>query len=109
MLKVLPLCVVLIFTVKTFNNKGNLNSTDVIKQSNTKFSNIIGQDEIMDDVKFITELIKNPHKGKYIGVKPPKGILLSGPPGTGKTLIAKAIAGEANVPFLYMNASNFIT
>lgn len=108
MLKVLPLCVVLIFTVKTFNNKGNLNSTDVIKQSNTKFSNIIGQDEIMDDVKFITELIKNPYKGKDIGVKPPKGILLSGPPGTGKTLIAKAIAGEANVPFLYMNASNFI-
>lgn len=80
---------------------------DYVQSTNLKFSDVIGQDEILDDIKFITELLKHPKKGNDLGVKAPKGILLSGPPGTGKTLIAKAIAGEAKVPFLYMNASGF--
>ena len=81
-----------------------LNSTTEDK----RFSDVIGMDEVIEDVRFIVDLLKDPNKGKEIGVKPPKGILLSGPPGTGKTLLSKAIAGEAGVPFLYMNASSFV-
>ena len=81
---------------------------DLIQYSDTKFENIIGHEEILDDVKFITELIKDPKLGDKVGAEPPKGLLLEGPPGTGKTLIAKAIAGEAGVPFLYQNASGLI-
>ena len=80
----------------------------LVKKSRTKFSDIIGHEEIIEDVRFITELVKNPKMGKELGAKPPKGLLLVGPPGTGKTLIAKAIAGEAHVPFLYQNASAFV-
>lgn len=80
----------------------------LLQTSTTQFSDIIGHDEIIDDVKFITELIKNPSKGEKVGAKVPKGLLLTGEPGTGKTLIAKAIAGEAGVPFLYQNASGLI-
>lgn len=81
---------------------------DIIQTSDVKFSDIIGHDEILDDIKFITKLIQNPKIGDKVGVQVPKGILLSGSPGCGKTLIAKAIAGEAGVPFLYQNASSFI-
>lgn len=81
---------------------------DIIQTSDVKFSDVIGQDEILDDIKFITELLKNRDLGEEIGVKVPKGILLSGEPGTGKTLIAKAIAGEAGVPFIYVNSSSLI-
>lgn len=81
---------------------------DLIRYSDVKFNDIIGHEEILDDVRFITKLIKDPTAGDKIGAEPPKGLLLEGPPGTGKTLIAKAIAGEAGVPFLYQNASGFI-
>lgn len=81
---------------------------DLIQYSDVKFDDIIGHEEILDDVKFITKLIKNPEIGDKIGAEPPKGLLLEGPPGTGKTLLAKAIAGEAGVPFLYQNASGLI-
>lgn len=81
---------------------------DLIQYSDIRFDNIIGHEEILDDVKFITELIKNPKLGDSVGAEPPKGLLLEGPPGTGKTLLAKAIAGEAGVPFLYQNASGLI-
>lgn len=80
----------------------------VIQTSDVKFDDIIGHDEIIDDIKFITKLIQNPKIGDKVGVQIPKGILLSGSPGCGKTLIAKAIAGEAGVPFLYQNASSFV-
>ena len=86
----------------------DISPTDVIQTSDVKFDDVIGHDEILEDVKFITKLIKDPKIGDKVGAKIPKGILLSGEPGCGKTLIAKAIAGEAGVPFLYQNASKFI-
>ena len=87
---------------------GRVTEKDVIQTTDVTFDDIIGHDEIIDDIKFITELIKNPDKGKEVGVQIPKGILLDGPPGTGKTLLAKAIAHEAGVPFLNQNASGLI-
>ena len=81
---------------------------DMVTTSNVKFADVIGLDEVLKDVQFIVELMKNPNLGSDVGARVPKGILLSGEPGTGKTLIAKAIAGEAGVPFIYMNASSFV-
>ena len=81
---------------------------DIIKTSDVKFADVIGQDEVIEDLKFIVELMKDPSLGEDIGAKVPKGLLLAGPPGTGKTMLAKAIAGEAGVPFLQMSGSNFI-
>ena len=98
---------VLIMKMMRGTMKG-VDAKDIIQTSDVKFSDVIGQDEILDDVKFITELLKNRDLGEEIGAKVPKGILLSGEPGTGKTLIAKAIAGEAGVPFIYVNSSSFI-
>lgn len=85
-----------------------LSKKDLFHTSDVRFSDVIGQDEIIDDLKFVTELIRNPKSGDVLGAKPPKGILLQGPPGTGKTMIAKAIAGEAGVPFIQQSASAFI-
>lgn len=99
--------VVLIMKMMRGQMKG-VDAKDIIQTSDVKFSDVIGQDEILDDVKFITELLKNRDLGEEIGAKVPKGILLSGEPGTGKTLIAKAIAGEAGVPFIYVNSSSLI-
>ncbi len=86
----------------------NMKQSYIVEKSDMKFENVIGHEEILQDLKFITSFIKNDEIGKKIGIRVPKGILLSGEPGTGKTLIAKAIAGEADVPFLYVNASSFI-
>lgn len=99
--------IVIIMRMMKGQMKG-VEAKDIIQTSNVKFSDVIGQDEILDDVKFITELLKNRDLGEEIGAKVPKGILLSGEPGTGKTLIAKAIAGEAGVPFIYVNSSSLI-
>lgn len=99
--------VLIVSMIKGVGMKDN-DAKDIIQTSTVKFSDVIGHDEILEDVKFITELIKDPTKGESIGAKVPKGILFNGEPGTGKTLIAKAIAGEADVPFLYYNASSFI-
>ena len=82
-------------------------SSTLVKGSDVRFSDIIGHDEIIDDIKFITEMIKDPTKGQRIGAKVPHGYLFIGPPGTGKTMIAKAIAGEADVNFISANASRF--
>lgn len=91
---------------KGFNNKQDFSS--MIEKSDVRFTDVIGLDEILDDVKFIVEMLKNPNLGEKTGAKLPKGILFSGDPGVGKTLIAKAIAGEADVPFIYVNASSFV-
>lgn len=80
----------------------------LIKKSDVKFSDVIGQDETIDDLRFIVDLMKDPKMGEDIGTRIPKGLLLAGPPGTGKTLLAKAVAGEAGVPFIQMSGSAFI-
>lgn len=100
---------ILILLIPMVKSMGmSVSKRDILQKSDVKFDDIIGHDEILDDIRFITELIKDPKIGEEIGAKIPKGILLSGDPGCGKTLIAKAIAGEAGVPFLYQNASGFI-
>lgn len=96
-----------IFRMVATTQKG-MNKEDLLQTSNVKFDNVIGQEEILEDVQFITKLLKNPDIGKEVGTQLPKGILLAGEPGTGKTLIAKAIAGEAGVPFIYVNSSSLI-
>lgn len=101
------LWIYIIFKMLKSQTKG-LDKDNLIQTSDVKFEDVIGQDEVLDDVRFITELLKNHDLGAEIGANVPKGILLSGEPGTGKTLIAKAIAGEAGVPFIYVNSSSLI-
>ena len=74
----------------------------------TKFKNIAGLAEVKEDMKFIVDFLKDPKKFEERGAELPKGMILTGPPGTGKTLLARAIAGEANVPFFSANGSDFI-
>lgn len=73
-----------------------------------KFSDVAGIDEVKEELKEIVDFLKNPGKYTSIGGNVPKGALLVGPPGTGKTLLAKAIAGEAGVPFYSISGSNFV-
>lgn len=96
----------LIWKMMSSQTKG-LDKKGILQTSDVKFSDVIGQDEVIENIQFISDLIKDPTKGDNIGVKVPKGILLTGAPGTGKTLIAKAIAGEAGVPFISMGGSDF--
>lgn len=73
-----------------------------------KFDDMAGNEEAKEEVKEIVDFLKNPERYIKLGAKIPKGILLVGPPGTGKTLLAKAVAGEASVPFYSVSASSFI-
>ena len=73
-----------------------------------KFSDVAGEDEAKDNLKEIVEYLHDPKKYREIGATMPKGVLLVGPPGTGKTMLAKAVAGEANVPFFSMSGSEFV-
>merc|ERR1719429_949921 len=78
------------------------------KGKGVKFSDVAGLKEAKVEVKEFVDYLKNPEKYKELGAKPPKGAILFGPPGCGKTMLAKAMANEANVPFLSMNGSEFI-
>jgi cell division protease FtsH len=78
------------------------------KQGRVTFADVAGVDEAKDDVVEIVDFLKDPHKFQRLGGKIPRGALLVGPPGTGKTLLARAIAGEANVPFFSISGSDFV-
>ena len=88
---------------------GESNAKVYVKSSNgIKFTDVAGEDEAKENLTEIVEYLHDPDKYKEIGASMPKGILLVGPPGTGKTMLAKAVAGEANVPFFSMSGSEFV-
>ncbi|MBQ8642818.1 MAG: ATP-dependent zinc metalloprotease FtsH [Clostridia bacterium] len=90
-------------------NMGKSNAKVYVKSSNgIKFSDVAGEDEAKENLTEIVDYLHNPSKYTDIGASMPKGILLVGPPGTGKTMLAKAVAGEANVPFFSMSGSEFV-
>lgn len=88
---------------------GKSNAKVYVKSSQgIKFSDVAGEDEAKESLSEIVDYLHNPGKYKEIGASMPKGILLVGPPGTGKTMLAKAVAGEAEVPFFSMSGSEFV-
>jgi len=74
----------------------------------TKFKDVAGMEEVKDELVEIVDFLKNPGKYQKVGAKIPKGVLLYGPPGAGKTLLARAVAGEAGVPFFSASGSEFM-
>ena len=93
----------LIFNMGGSNAKVYVKSADGIK-----FDDVAGEEEAKENLAEIVEYLHDPAKYKEIGANMPKGVLLVGPPGTGKTMLAKAVAGEANVPFFSMSGSEFV-
>lgn len=91
------------FDMGKSNAKVYVQSSDGIK-----FADVAGEDEAKENLSEVVDYLHNPNKYKEIGASMPKGILLVGPPGTGKTMLAKAVAGEANVPFFSMSGSEFV-
>ncbi len=88
---------------------GKSNAKVYVKSSEgIKFTDVAGEDEAKENLSEIVDYLHNPGKYRDIGASMPKGVLLVGPPGTGKTLLAKAVAGEANVPFFSMSGSEFV-
>ncbi len=78
------------------------------EQSKVTFADVAGSDEALEELQEIKEFLKEPKKFQDLGAKIPRGVLLYGPPGTGKTLVAKAVAGEAGVPFFAISGSDFV-
>ena len=108
------LVVLMIFMFRAMNNS-NKQTMDFGKtkanmqnQLKVRFSDVAGAEEEKDELKEIVEFLKNPQKFTAVGARVPHGVLLVGPPGTGKTLFAKAVAGEANVPFFSKSGSDFV-
>ncbi|KAG7489981.1 ATP-dependent zinc metalloprotease YME1L1-like [Solea senegalensis] len=80
---------------------------DPVHMKNVTFEHVKGVKEAKNELQEVVEFLKNPHKFTALGRKLPKGVLLVGPPGTGKTLLARAVAGEADVPFYYASGLEF--
>ena len=98
---------ILVFKMQGLGDKGKVYDQDATKEK-IKFDDVAGLDEEKQEMIEIVQFLKDPKKFNEMGAKIPRGVLLYGKPGTGKTLIAKAIAGEANVPFISMSGSEFI-
>ena len=98
---------IMVFKMQGLGEKGKVYDAETTKEK-IKFDDVAGLDEEKQEMIEIVQFLKEPKKFTEMGAKVPKGVLLYGKPGTGKTLIAKAIAGEANVPFISMSGSEFI-
>ena len=98
---------IMIFKMQGLGEKGKVYD-DTERRTKIKFDDVAGLDEEKEEMIEIVEFLKKPEKFTKMGARVPKGVLLYGKPGTGKTLIAKAIAGEADVPFISMSGSEFI-
>jgi len=98
---------ILVLKMQGLGDKGKVYDENAVKEK-IKFNDVAGLDEEKQEMIEIVQFLKEPKKFNEMGAKIPKGVLLYGKPGTGKTLIAKAIAGEANVPFISMSGSEFI-
>ena len=113
-----PLAIMIILAFILFSklsgaNKGSMDfgksrAKLVDEGGKTKFSDVAGLDEEKEEVEELIDFLKSPKKYNKMGARIPKGVLLVGPPGTGKTLLAKAVAGEANVPFYFISGSDFV-
>ena len=115
-ISIVPYALFIYFIMKTMNGKNeimgvgksNAKVYDVEKSTGIMFQDVAGEDEAKESLAEIVDFLHNPEKYKKIGAKLPKGALLVGPPGTGKTLLAKAVAGEAKVPFYSLSGSDFV-
>ena len=105
---ILVALMIMIIQMQGLGDKGKVYGTDEGQKTDVRFEDVAGLDEEKGELIEIVDFLKKPDKFIEMGAKIPKGILLYGKPGTGKTLIAKAIAGEAGVPFISMSGSEFI-
>ncbi|EES91463.1 ATP-dependent zinc metalloprotease FtsH [Clostridium botulinum] len=111
MLSILSLIAIVIKSTRETSKAGSsLDSleTNVVGNTGFTFDNVAGNIEAKESIKDIVDFLKSPEKYKSYGAKMPRGLILYGEPGTGKTLLAKAVAGEANVPFYAMSGSDFV-